>query len=608
MHLMIRHKIVALAALAAVLPVLAIGTLTYYEKQVALEEVRTEVKIHAKKTIETVARDAYHIVKMIHEMGDREQMDESLREALMSIDVGKTGYIAILGGKGEDRGEYILSYKGQRDGENILQARDSSGRYFVKDIVQTAIDAERDGVRFVHYFWQNADDPIPREKISASIYFEEWDWVIAATAYTDDFDGLIEGTENSLDALMQWTLIGGLAILLVTITAALLLGQRIGGRLEMITQVAERLERGDVEQQLDFQSHDEIGRLAHAFRELTAYIKHIAWAADRLAQGDLTVQLETRSEADVLSKSFIGMTTNLRSLFSGLNEQAETLSRSSQELLVASEQVTGNVTDVSANAHTVATAAEQMSADVNSVSKSAEQSSENIGTMASSTEEMTATISEIARNTERTRQVTGSAVQRVENAVHQVSELGAAASKIGKVIEVIVEIAEQTKLLALNATIEAASAGDMGKGFAVVASEVKELAKQTSGATEEIRASVEAIQHATQSTIVEIDHIKGVIDEVDENVSGISMAVEGQAATTRDMASNINQAALGVQQVTHSVGQAATMATSIASKIGTVNSASNDVSEIIERVNGQALELSQMNGELKAMVERFKLV
>lgn len=607
MHFTIRYKIVLLAAAAAVLPVLTMVILGFYEKQVALKKVTAEADLLARKTIETVTLDAYHMVKMVHQMGERAEIEEELRQAIMGISVGKTGYVAVLDGTGADRGQYIISYKGQRDGENIYQAKDPSGRYFVKEIIQQAVNGAEGQTHYTSYPWQNPGDPVPRDKIAASVYFKERDWIIAATAYRDDFDELTAGIESSLDELMWLSVLGGSAILLVTVVAALLLGGRIGQRLELIAQIAEKFARGEFEQQLDFEDRDEIGRLANSFRQMTAYIKNIAWAADHLSQGDLTVEIEACSETDVLAKSFTHMTTNLREIFARLNQQAETLSHSSQDLLAVSEQVVGNVAGVSTNADIVATAANQMSQNMGDVSGSAERFSANIGTVATATQEMTATISEIAQNSERARQVTGAAVERMENAMRQVNELGVAAEKIGKVIEVIVEIAEQTKLLALNATIEAASAGEAGKGFAVVASEVKELAKQTGEATDEIRTSVEAIQASTQSTVTEIDQIQEVIDDVNENVAGISTAVEQQAATTRDIADNIGQAAQGVQQVTVSVGEVATMSTDIASKITSVNSASNDVNQVIERVNHQALELARMNDEFKEMVGQFKL-
>jgi methyl-accepting chemotaxis protein len=417
----------------------------------------------------------------------------------------------------------------------------------------------------------------------------------------------LEEVEAPIAAIRNIIVVVAVVIAGVVAALAFWLAGSIASPIVGITSIAQRISWGEVDQKVVYQSGDEVGELADSFRELVDYTKGIAGAADRLAQGDLTATVEPRSEADVLAVSFKEMTAKLRGMFVRLSEQSESLSQASQDLSSVSEQVAGNVAGVSANANSVATAAEQMSMNMNSVSSAAEQSTTSINTVATSTEEMTATISEIARSSEHARQVTGAAVTTVESAVQRVGDLGVAAEKIGKVIEVIVEIAEQTKLLALNATIEAASAGDAGKGFAVVASEVKELARQTGEATEEIRTSIEAIQQSTQSTVAEIGQIQGVIREVNEGVASIATAVEEQSVTTRDMAQNIGQAAMGVQSVTENVGQAASASTNIASEIGSVNSASSQVQEAVDRVSAQAQSLARMGRELEQLVEQFKI-
>ncbi|CAN0603654.1 unnamed protein product, partial [Ectocarpus sp. 12 AP-2014] len=180
-----------------------------------------------------------------------------------------------------------------------------------------------------------------------------------------------------------------------------------------------------------------------------------------------------------------------------LDTTAKQLSEQSQSINESSMATNERSTNASA-------AAEQMSTTIANVAYAAEQSNTSIQSVAGGTDEMTSTIREIAENAERARGVTGRAVGNVEEATHKVEELRTASDEINRVIDVILEIAEQTKLLALNATIEAARAGEAGKGFAVVASEVKDLAQQTNKATEEIRESISAIQSSTGSTVQEI--------------------------------------------------------------------------------------------------------
>jgi len=420
---------------------------------------------------------------------------------------------------------------------------------------------------------------------------------------------VLANKQRSANLLLTIQIVVGVLILLA-ITAGAITHNRIVKPIIALQHQMEQINKGDLQIHSDLStqdSHSEIGRLAASFRALVVYIKGISAAADQLAQGNLTIAIEPRSDQDVLSYSFQHMADNLRILFVRLNAQADDLANSSATLSTVSEEMAGNIGTVSQNTHTVSAAAEEMSANMNSISASAEQSTRSIRTVAASTEEMSSTVAEIAKNTEQARDVTDSAVTTVDGAVKQIGALGQSAQEIGKVIGVIVEIAEQTKLLALNATIEAASAGEAGKGFAVVASEVKELAHQTNEATSEIRGKIESIQQSMGGTVQQIGQIQQVIQTVNELVTHIAAAVEQQAATTRSMAQNLGQAAQGVQGVTASVGEAASASLSVATEIAGVNAVSQDVKQAASAVNIQAEELSSLGAALQEMVEQFNL-
>ncbi len=179
------------------------------------------------------------------------------------------------------------------------------------------------------------------------------------------------------------------------------------------------------------------------------------------------------------------------------------------------------------------------------MSAAAEQVSKSVQTVAASAEEMTASIKEIARNAHEAARVATSAVRVAEVTSGTISKLGDSSIEIGKVIKVITSIAEQTNLLALNATIEAARAGEAGKGFAVVANEVKELAKETAKATEDISRKIDAIQGDTTEAVKAIKEIRGIIGQVNDISTTIASAVEEQTATTNEIGRNVAQAAAG---------------------------------------------------------------
>lgn len=342
---------------------------------------------------------------------------------------------------------------------------------------------------------------------------------------------------------------------------------------------------------------------------ITKPLKKGVELARRIEDGDLTtdIQLDQKDEVGDLINALNNMAKNLRTVFGEVTSYAASLDNASTNLEALSGQLSDGATNMNERSNTLATAAEEMSTNMSSVSTSAEQSTANVNTVATAAEEMTATVNEIAQNTEKSRQVTSNAVMSVEKASGKVDELSRAASEITKVTEVIVEIAEQTKLLALNATIEAARAGEAGKGFAVVANEVKELAKQTNEATDDIRNKIETMRKSADSTVQEIELIHTVINDVNEIVVNIASAVEEQAATTRDIASNIGQAAAGIQDMTRNVTQAAEVSQSITTDILNVKQSSDELKNAGDMLRYSSGELSRMGGALKKVVDRFRI-
>ncbi len=265
---------------------------------------------------------------------------------------------------------------------------------------------------------------------------------------------------------------------------------------------------------------------------ISASIAHMEALIHQIGDNNLVaedVRITSNDELGRAGGALNGMKNNLHELIQSIAGTAEQVAASSEELSATSQQITVNSAETTAQAQVVSEAGLQIST--------------NLQTLASGAEEMNSTIGEIAKNATEAARIAGEAVEAAESANQTVSRLGDSSVEIGKVIEVITSIAQQTNLLALNATIEAARAGEAGKGFAVVANEVKELAKQTAKATEEIKQKITVIRANATGAISAIGGIRGVIDKISHISTVIASAVEQQSATTSEMARNVSEAA-----------------------------------------------------------------
>ncbi len=340
-------------------------------------------------------------------------------------------------------------------------------------------------------------------------------------------------------------------------------------------------------------------------------IKNVVSRLKEIAEGDgdLTKRLDAvnRDELGALATAFNTFVEKIQKTITDVTGTAARLHQSSGTLTTIADQLAKGVEQTSSKAETVAVASEEVSANMGSVAAAMEEASTNVSLVATATDEMTTSINEIAKNTESANSITNEAVTQTAACSEQVLTLGDAADEIGNVLETITEISEQVNLLALNATIEAARAGEAGKGFAVVANEIKELAKQTSDATMEIKTKVEGIQQSTQGTVKGIESISSTINRVHEIVAVISTSVEEQLATTNEISENISQASTGIVEVNENVAQSATVVSSIASDIGEVNVAAHKMADNSDEVNKNGRDMRKLAEELNDLVTTFKV-
>jgi methyl-accepting chemotaxis protein len=300
----------------------------------------------------------------------------------------------------------------------------------------------------------------------------------------------------------------------------------------------------------------------------------------KVADGDLTARVAGDYKGDhaLIKEDINAMAEKMSANMAQFAHYAQALASSSEELATVSHQMSAN--------------AEETATQSNVVSAAAEQVTKNLQTVATATEEMSASIKEIAKNATESARVATSAVKTAESTNAKVAKLGESSAEIGQVVKVITSIAQQTNLLALNATIEAARAGEAGKGFAVVANEVKELAKETAKATEDISRRIEAIQGDTKGAVESIGEIRTVIHQVNDTSNTIASAVEEQTATTNEISRNVQEGAKGGAQV--------------AENIAAVAQAAKSTTQGANDTQTAAGELARMAAELQKIVAQFK--
>ncbi|MBU0996027.1 MAG: hypothetical protein KJ737_26325 [Proteobacteria bacterium] len=317
--------------------------------------------------------------------------------------------------------------------------------------------------------------------------------------------------------------------------------------------------------------------------------------------------LSSASQLDELDKDFTRFLDQFRETLKDVTEKTDIIDNSSHQLTELSVKMTSGIESIGEKSQGVTTVALSMDETMQRIVGTMAQTINHTDHVSEATKNMTSAITQIVKNANSANEITKKAVEQVGAASAKIEELGQSAQEITKVTKMITEISSQTNLLALNATIEAARAGESGKGFAVVANEIKELARQTAQATEQIKVQIEANNQTTSDAIDEIVRISEIINNVNHIVTMIAEEVEKQSQTTQNITENIIQVAGGISSANDDVGQGSQLAGRISKDISAVHQSVGEMTDISSSVVQSAESLAKLSNHLKQMVSQFRI-
>jgi methyl-accepting chemotaxis protein len=416
------------------------------------------------------------------------------------------------------------------------------------------------------------------------------------------------------------TIVLAVLAILAAIAIALVISRRTTSGMLSMLRAADGISAGDLDQEIEVRSRDEIGRMARAFERMVAYLRRMAAIAESVAEGNLTVAVEPQSDRDVLGRACATMTANMKALIGEMSDAAGVLSSTSRQMATSSEETGRAVGEIATAATDVASGAERQVRMVEDAKRSAGEVTEAAAISAESAEE-TARVAVEAQDAARqgvdaaaqANEAMGAVRDSSETVTAAIRELAAKSERIGAIVATIGGIAEQTNMLALNAAIEAARAGEQGRGFAVVAEQVRTLAEESKAATHEISDLIASVQAETGRAVTVVERGAKltrdgaeVVDETRRAFVQIQDSIDGITARIAQIAASGQQIAASAENMQRSIDEVAAVAEASSASTEEVSASTQQTSASAQEIAAAAQELSSNADGLHELVGRFR--
>jgi methyl-accepting chemotaxis protein len=608
------------------------------------KSLMTEKENKTKELVQT----AWTIIDLASQQQGSSAIDQAYAQFLATQQIqnlrygdSNAGYFWI-----SDVNAYMIMdpIKSEMDGHDQSNYRDKNGK---APFVEMANIAKQQGEGWVDYLWQYGTDTSRIEtKISYVKAFEPWGWIVGTGIYKTDIDKSMNDMRNKYGII-------GFIIALLCDVFLLFFSQIIAKNVLKAAEVANKLALGDTSQTIDIKSSDETGEMGRSLGDVVNYMADMSQVAERIAQGDLTVMVKSRSQKDTLGNSFVKMIDNLRRLIKHVDESATSIATSSMQLAATSEQSglateqianvsqqvargadeqtkgIGEVNDAMGNLNKAiemvsngsteqAKAVEQAAGIVQQVSRAAEHTAVSAQEAANSASHA----ADVAKDGSATVQKTIQGIKKINNSMQdvarRVSELGKHSEEIGGMISVIDDIAAQTNLLALNAAIEAARAGEQGRGFAVVADEVKKLAERTAKETKDIASLVGSVQKGVSESIMAsmegakqaeegsnlANEAGSALGQILDSINSMTAQIEQISAAAEEMSASANEMVKVVDAVSKIAEQNLEATKQMAGNKDKVSDSTAMVAATIEENSASTEEMSASAQEMSAQVQQ----